>query len=131
MKKIDELYQRDDWKTEKHVPVIELPDEMKAGEPIKVKVTVGKEISHPNTTEHFIQRIDVYFMPEDGKFPYRIGGFTFDAHGASTEGPDTSTIYTDPCVEVGFKTEKSGTLMATSYCNIHGIWTNEEEIELS
>jgi superoxide reductase len=44
--------QKADWKTEKHVPVIECPDTVKAGEMFEVKVTLGKEIAHPNTTEH-------------------------------------------------------------------------------
>ena len=44
----------DDFKKEKHVPVIETGSGIKAGTPFQVTVTVGKEIAHPNTTEHFI-----------------------------------------------------------------------------
>jgi superoxide reductase len=51
MKAFGELFQTADWKTEKHVPVIECQDRVKAGELFPVKVTLGKEIAHPNTTE--------------------------------------------------------------------------------
>lgn len=35
----------------------------------------------------------MYFLPEDGKFPYHIGKAEFSTHGEYSEGPDTSTIY--------------------------------------
>lgn len=126
MAKIEDMYQTDDWKTEKHVPVIEIEEE---GEEVKVKATVGKEISHPNTTEHHIRWIELYFHPDGEKFPYHLGKYEFNSHGESTEGPDTSTVYTEPKIVTSFKTEKSGTIVANSYCNIHGLWTNEEILE--
>ena len=55
MKKFGELFQSADWKSEKHVPVIEGPDEVAADEVFDVKVTLGKEVAHPNTTEHHIR----------------------------------------------------------------------------
>ena len=45
MKQFGELYQTADWKTEKHVPVIECPAQVKSGELFPVKVILGKEIS--------------------------------------------------------------------------------------
>ena len=122
-----ELLQSADWKSEKHVPVIEI---LEKGEKVKIKVLVGKEISHPNKTEHHIGWIEVYFKPEGSKFPYMVGKADFAAHGASTEGSDTSTIYTEPDVSLSFKTEKAGTIYAFSYCNIHGLWVNEEELDI-
>jgi len=127
MKKFDELLQRADWKSEKHVPVIEI---LEKGEKVKVKVSVGKEIPHPNKTEHHIVWIEVYFQPEGSKFPYMVGKADFVAHGASVEGPDTSTVYAEPDVILSFKTEKSGTIYASSYCNIHGLWVNEEALDI-
>jgi superoxide reductase len=85
-------------------------------------VTVGKEIAHPNTTEHHITWIDVYFYPEGVKFPYHLGRFEFRSHGASTEGPNTSSVYTHPQATFMFKTEKPGTIFAFSHCNVHGLW---------
>jgi superoxide reductase len=52
MKKFGEIVQEADWKKEKHVPVIECADAVKADEMLEVRVGVGKEIAHPNTTEH-------------------------------------------------------------------------------
>ena len=130
MTDITKLYQSADWKQEKHVPVIELPEGAKKDESMKIGVTVGKEIAHPNTTEHHIEWIEVYFLPEGEKFPQTIGRFEFSAHGASGEGPNTSTIYTEPKVLVTLKTGKPGTLLAASYCNIHGLWNSSAAIKL-
>lgn len=122
-----ELLKTADWKSEKHVPVIEV---LEKGEKVKLRVSVGKEIAHPNKTEHHIAWIEVYFQPEGSKFPYMVGKADFSAHGASVDGPDTSTVYTDPEVNLSFKTEKAGTIYAFSYCNIHGLWVNEEALKL-
>ncbi len=45
MVKLSERIQEADWKQEKHVPVIESPDAVKAGEVFDVKATLGKEIA--------------------------------------------------------------------------------------
>ncbi|MDD5108219.1 MAG: class II SORL domain-containing protein [Candidatus Omnitrophica bacterium] len=125
-----DLLQSADWKTEKHVPVIEVPAAIKSGEFFKITVSVGKEIAHPNKTEHHIRWISVYFQPKEEKFPYQIGKAEFSAHGESAKGPDTSSVYTHPEVVLNFKTEKSGTIYASSYCNIHGLWQSAKEIEV-
>jgi superoxide reductase len=130
MAEFKELFQTADWKTEKHVPVIAIPEEIRRGEAIKIAVTVGKEIAHPNTTEHHIEWIEVYFLAEGEKLPYQIGRFEFSAHGASVQGPNTSTVYTPADVICYLKTEKSGMLFATSYCNIHGIWQNAQRVSI-
>ena len=57
---IARLYQTADWKTEKHVPVIECPDTVKANEMFSVKATIGKEVAHPNTTAHHIAWVKLY-----------------------------------------------------------------------
>lgn len=128
---IANLYQTADWKKEKHVPVIDCPDTVKANEVFAVKATIGKEIAHPNTTAHHIAWVKLYFHADGEKFPCEIGYFQFSAHGASGEGPDTSTIYTHPEVVASMKTGKSGTLYATSYCNIHGLWQSEKAVKVS
>lgn len=122
------LFQSADWKAEKHVPVIEAPDKVKKGEFFKVTAAVGKEIAHPNKTEHHIAWIEVYFHPQGEKFPYQIGRVEFSAHGASTQGPDTSSVYTHHEVVLSFKTDKPGVLYASSYCNIHGLWQGSREL---
>jgi superoxide reductase len=130
LKKIGELVQEADWKTEKHVPVIECQEAVKADEMIEVKVTIGKEIAHPNTTEHHIEWISLFFHPMGEKFPYQMGRFEFSAHGASVQGPNTSTIYTHHAVTAWFKTGKPGTILALSSCNIHGLWQSSKEIKI-
>ena len=130
MAKICELYQEADWKSEKHVPVIEVRESEKKDEHVEVAVTVGKEIAHPNTTEHHISWIEVNFLPEGEKFPILIGRFDLSSHGASTQGPNTSTVYTHPEVICKMKTGKPGTILASSYCNIHGLWTNSKELKI-
>ncbi|MDP2939605.1 MAG: class II SORL domain-containing protein [Candidatus Omnitrophota bacterium] len=125
-----DLFQSADWKAEKHVPVIECSDTVKRGEFFKVTVTVGKEITHPNTTEHHIRWIEVYFHPEGEKFPYEIGRFEFNAHGESTQGPNTSSLFAHPEATLMFKTDKSGRIFSASYCNIHGLWQYSKELSV-
>ena len=131
MREFAELYQTADWKTEKHVPVIDCSAKAKAGELFQVKVTLGKEIAHPNTTEHHIRWISVYFQPEGEKFTYQVGHFEFTAHGESAEGPDKSSVYTNHEVSLSMKTGKSGVVYATALCNIHGLWQSSKEIDVS
>ena len=52
MSELSEVIQSADWRTEKHVPAIECPDQVTADELFAVKVTLGKAVAHPNTTEH-------------------------------------------------------------------------------
>jgi superoxide reductase len=125
---VGELFQAADWKAEKHVPVIEAPDRVKKQDVMKVTVSVGKEIPHPNTTEHHIRWIEIYFHPDGEKFPYQVGRFEFNAHGESTQGPNSSTVYANPAVACQLRSEKSGTILATSYCNIHGLWENSRKV---
>jgi len=130
MADLKDLFQSADWKAEKHVPVIEAPDKVKKGELFKLTVSVGKEIPHPNKTEHHISWIEVYFQPQVEKYPYQIAKVEFAAHGASINGPDSSTIYTHPEVSITFKTDKPGSLFASSYCNIHGLWQSSKELKI-
>ncbi|MDP2912884.1 MAG: class II SORL domain-containing protein [Candidatus Omnitrophota bacterium] len=130
MTELKDLLQGADWKKEKHVPVIDAPDSVGKGEFFKVTVAVGKEIAHPNTTAHHIRWIAVYFLADGEKFPYQIGRFDFTAHGESAQGPDTSTIFTYPEVILSFKSDKSGTILSSSYCNIHGLWQNAKPINV-
>ncbi len=130
LKKIGELVQEADWKMEKHVPVIECADFVKADELFEVKVTVGREVAHPNTTEHHISWITLFFLPEGEKFPYQVVRYEFGAHGASAQGPNTSTVYTHHAGTGWIKTAKAGTFIAVSMCNIHGLWQSSKEVKL-
>jgi superoxide reductase len=131
MEELKNLFQSADWKKEKHVPVIDAPDKGSKGEWIKINLAVGKEIAHPNTTEHHIRWIAVFFLPDGEKFPYQLGKFEFSAHGESAQGPNMSTVYAHPEAAASFKTDKGGTILASSYCNIHGLWQNSKKIDIA
>ncbi|HEY5501872.1 MAG TPA: class II SORL domain-containing protein [Candidatus Anoxymicrobiaceae bacterium] len=124
-------YQHADWKTEKHVPAIDCPGEVKADELFEIKVSVGKEVAHPNTTEHHINWISVYFAPADEKFIYQLGHFEFNAHGESAAGANQGPVYTHHAVSAWARTNKPGTIYATSLCNIHGLWESSFEIKVT
>lgn len=130
MEKIEELIQEADWKTEKHMPIIECPDAVKTDELFEVKVGLGKEIAHPNTTEHHIRWISLFFHPEGEKFPYHTGHYEFNAHGSSVKGPNTSSVYTHHVITTLLKTGKPGTILALALCNIHGLWQSSKKIKL-
>jgi len=131
MAKFSEQLQEADWKQEKHVPVIECRDSVKSGEIFEVQVSIGKEISHPNTTEHHIRFIELYFKPEGDKFTYQVGAYSFSAHGESVDGPNTGAVSTDHSAVARLALRKSGDLFALSLCNIHGLWQSSRKITVT
>jgi superoxide reductase len=128
MTAISKVIKSADWKTEKHAPVIDVPDSIAAGEAFDVKVSLGKAVAHPNTTEHHISWISVYFQPEGAPVPYQVGHLEFSAHGESAAGPNQGPLYTAPSAVISIKTDKPGTLQAVSFCNIHGLWESTAEV---
>ena len=130
MAKVGEMYQTADWKSEKHVPVIECPETVAADEVFEVKVSLGKEIAHPNTTEHHIRWIQLFFKPQGDKFAYQVGNFEFCAHGECVEGANKGPVYTNHAAVASLKINKPGDLLATAFCNIHGLWENSKPIQL-
>ncbi len=129
--KFGDAVQSADWKKEKHAPVIEAPETVKAGESFVVMLSVGKEIPHPNTTAHHIVWIDLYFKPDGDKFLYQVGHCEFTAHGASAQGADSGPVWADPVGTVSLKVNGPGTLVATSLCNIHGVWESSQELKVA
>lgn len=123
MKSFKDLMQSGDWKGEKHVPIINCPEKVKANEVFELKVSIGDAIAHPNTLEHHISWIKVFFLAEGKKFPIELATATFTAHG---EGE----IFTEPEAIAHVKVPSSGTILALSYCNIHGLWENSKAIEV-
>ena len=114
---LNDFYQSADWKKEKHAPVIDV--KKKDDGSLVVMVSVGKEIPHPNTEEHHIRWIQLIFHPEGEKFPVEIGKIDFNSHG---------DVKTKPKGKFIIDTNKSGTLLAFSFCNIHGFWQNSLKI---
>ena len=110
-----------DWKREKHVPVIYCPDKIEPNKPVDITVTVGEEIPHPNTPEHHISWIELYFIPEGGKTPFLIGRAEFYSHGETS-------ILTEPKATFTVRLPGPGTLIAISFCNLHGLWEGRKEV---
>ena len=131
MTQAKDILQAADWKTEKHVPVIEVNDTIKKGGVVSITLSVGKEIPHPNTTEHHISWIAIYYQPDGDKFPLEIGRADFTAHGESPLGPNQGPVYTQPQVRLTLKVSKSGALYAMSMCNIHGLWHSASEVKVA
>lgn len=120
-----------DFKLEKHTPVITLLSKPKAGEFFTVEVSVGKDISHPNTTEHFISWISLYYLPKGSKMITELGKVEFTAHGESLKGANNGPAHTDSSAVFKIKLDQKGSLMASSYCNLHGLWQSETlEVEV-
>ncbi len=102
-------------KAETHTPKIEVPEQIKPGEPFTVRVGVGP---HPNTVQHSIRRIELYYYEEGRPFnPVRL--VTIDLEPG----------YAEPKLEITLKLEKPGTLYAIAYCNLHGLWEARKEIK--
>ena len=126
--KLGDYVQSGDWKGEKHVPVIEAPDKVAPGEVFKVKFGVGKEIPHPNTAAHHIRWIKLYFVPDGGKFVIELATQSLDVHGDSMDAATPGPAFTEPFGSARIKLSQSGTLVAESYCNIHGLWESSKAI---
>ncbi len=129
--KLSEQIKTADWQTEKHVPVIECAEAVKTNELFEVKVGIGKEVAHPNTTEHHIRWIALFFQPEAAKAPLQVGHYEFSAHGESIEGANKGPLYTHHQVTAWLKTAKAGTLYALALCNIHGLWQSTKPIKFT
>lgn len=116
-----------DWKTEKHVPVLSLPEAVKPGEAFDVEVAVGKEIPHPNTPAHHIAWIALHFVPNGGATSVELGRASFSAHGDSAN-PDIPGAATAPVARFRVVLPGPGVLHATAYCNLHGLWASSASI---
>lgn len=112
--KMGELYKTAEG-TEKHVPIIEIFKGEGMQDRDIVKVVVGKEVHHPNTVEHHIGWINLFGVKENG--------MVIDL-GRSNFGP----VLTEPSACYHIDTKEFKALMATSYCNIHGIWENSLDL---
>jgi superoxide reductase len=102
-------------KRESHTPKIEAPAKAKADEIIMLKVSVGP---HPNTVEHSIRWLAVFFYEEGRAFnPINIAKVSFNAQPL-----------VEPEITLKVKLSKSGVIHALEYCNLHGLWSGKKEI---
>ncbi|MBE0524238.1 MAG: class II SORL domain-containing protein [Methanosarcinales archaeon] len=97
----------------KHTPVIEAPDNIKAGEPFEVTVIVGT-ILHVMEPAHHIQWIDVYAGENYLTKVVFTPGFS--------KPKATLTVVLDSIGKTSLK--------AVERCNIHGMWENTKNISV-
>jgi superoxide reductase len=101
-------------KVETHTPKIEAPDQVKAGEPFYIKIKVGP---HPNTLQHSIRWIEVYFEEEGRAFnPIMLSRIHLEPE------------LVEPEVTLKLVLKKSGVIYALEYCNLHGVWEGRKAI---
>ena len=103
-------------KSKYHLPIIEAPDEVGAGELFKVRVRVGP---HPSTSEHYIKRLDIYLSEEGrGYNPVLIASV------------DLSHTYVEPNIELSIKLFRDSKIHVVSYCTLHGLWEVTKEVKV-
>ncbi len=103
---------------EKHVPMITAPAMASIGAKFQVTVQVGKVVAHPNTLEHHIQSIELYFLADGTAALTKIGSV------------DLGPTFADPTVTFTVMLQSPSTLYALAYCNIHGVWDNQVQIHV-
>lgn len=104
-------------KVESHTPKITAPESVRAGEPFEVEIKVGP---HPNTEQHSIRRIEVYFYEEGRPF-----------NPILVTSVDLAPVYAEPVLKVTLKLSRSGTIYAVEYCNLHGLWEAGREVRVT
>ena len=93
----------------KHVPVIEAPARVKAGEPFAVTVTVGETL-HPMGAAHYIDYVELLAGNEPaGRVEFR-------------------SAFSQPKATFFMVLDKPVTLVASISCNLHGLWQSELEM---
>lgn len=97
----------------KHYPTIDAPDSVKAREPFKVTITVGKELAHPDEGGHYIQWIELY------------------AGEAYLARFDFTPTMTGSPVTITLKLNEDTTLRAIERCNLHGLWEGSKAITVA
>jgi superoxide reductase len=98
--RMEDLDTADDF-TKKHTPYI---DAVRDGDSVRVTVTVGHYVAHPNTADHFIEYIELL------------------ANDAPIARFDLSAIAVDPKVSVVLHLDAGTKLAAIESCNLHGVW---------
>jgi superoxide reductase len=115
MTKSPSYLQTAERKTRSHTPVIECPDKVEADKIFQIKISLGDSTGHPDTNEHHVRRLSLYYSDSDGKTVRQITGVEFQSH---SPGKDALSRYE---TIVDAKITESGILHAMAYCNVHGL----------
>jgi superoxide reductase len=101
-----------------HAPVLKAPDNVKAGEPFTVEVSVG-EVIHPMGETHWIEFIELNIGNEPaGRFDFQSKRYL-----------NPKTTFT---VVLGKDSAPEGklTLVVHRRCNLHGYWEGTKDISV-
>ncbi|MBN2895911.1 MAG: class II SORL domain-containing protein [Campylobacterales bacterium] len=100
---------------DRHSPFIHCESTAKAGEPFAVTVKMGKEYTHPDDFDHFIEGVQLY----NGETLLAKAEFVAGMLGGQDhKGHATVTFNVVP-------KGKKMTFVAQSYCTKHGIWESD------
>ena len=99
---------------ETHMPVIELIRGKGRQKKDQIEITVGREQTHPQTTDHYIKWIQAFGVQKDGHI-MDMGRMSFS--------PETAPEFT-------FEVDSAqyDHIFAFSYCSQHGVWEQHFEI---
>jgi len=100
---------------DRHSPFIYCDEKAKKGEKFPVRIVMGKEYTHPDDPDHYIESIRLF----DGE--RLIGEATFTAGMLGGEGCKGNAEVTFNIVPMG----KKMNLVAQAYCTKHGLWESE------
>ena len=111
----DILKNKDYGGKEKHVPTIEIGKGKGTDGADVITVLVGKEVAHPNTVEHHIAWAQLMGVKENGMV-IDLGKINF------------APSFTEPSADFHIPLSEFKSIIATSYCNLHGIWENSMDL---
>ena len=122
----------------KHIPVIEAPAEVEAGESFEVKVTVGS-IPHAMEEEHYIQWIKLYLdnnlvgkkelKPIEGKAEATFTVTGTEEMISAREIMNCRVHGFGVCGTCGTRSAIIP-IRAVEGCNVHGLWEGSKGIEI-
>ncbi|MGD2176131.1 MAG: desulfoferrodoxin family protein [Candidatus Brocadiaceae bacterium] len=95
----------------KHLPVIDCPDQVQAGECFEVTIEVGRHLEHPKERGHYIHFVELY---ADETY---LGRQDFT--------PVTTCPVAKFCVQLEHIHKQ---LRAFEFCNLHGVWEGDKVV---
>ena len=101
---------------DRHSPFIYCDEEMGKGKKSMVKVIVGKEYSHPDDFDHYIDKVELY----DGD---RLLAEAHVPAGTLGNQPEQLEVYFSVV-----PTKSKMKLSALAYCTKHGVWQSGETV---
>jgi superoxide reductase len=100
-----------------HVPMIQAPQQVKAGEVFSVEFSIGK-VLHPMGPTHWIESVQIDIGNEPG------GTLLFRSHGYMKPEGRFNLILGDNLKG------KTVSLVVQDKCNLHGIWQSSINVEV-